>query len=61
MVSGLTALFRADARIRARRIYKSHHGNIEFLGGLHQAQRFTVALGRGIPKLRRIFFGVTAF
>ena len=59
---GLTALFRADARIRTRRIDKSHHGNIEFLGSLHQTQRFTIAFRTRHTEIAAdFFFGVTAF
>ena len=59
---GLTALFRSDARVRARRIDKSHHRNIEFLGGLHQTQCFAVAFrARHTEIAADFFFGVAAF
>ena len=59
---GLTALFRADARIRTRRIDKSHHRNIEFFGSLHQAQCFAVAFGTRHTEIAAdFFFGIAAF
>ena len=59
---GLTALFRANARIRARSIDKGHDRNIEFLGSLHQAQRFTVTFGTRHTEIAAdFFFGIAAF
>ena len=41
----LAALFRANARISARRIHQGHHRQVKTLGHIHDANGLSVPLG----------------
>ncbi len=58
----LPALFGIDAGISARGVHKGEHGQLEFLGGFHQAQGLAIALGPAHAKVAQgSLFGVAAF
>src|SRR5579864_2446402 len=48
---GLAALFGLDARISSVGIHERENRPFEFLGNLHGAQRFAIALGMRSPKV----------